>query len=211
MTLDDKIIEMYEQTGSVRATAKAVETKVGVVRKILISNGIIPTQKSETISDLVDAGLTRKQIAETLAIKEETVLNYLPYMRNPYNTSGNRQIRRKKEFKHGDNKMPYWMFAELLQKARESENYDAYYLQAKSIIKKNIYESEQYDVYLALSRIYEFAHDHTYKKLLELTGATNRSVARNYNIPPKTCEKWRAGTKSVDYLLDLLAADMLTQ
>lgn len=107
--------------------------------------------------------------------------------------------------------MPYNIFIQILQVAKESADYEVYYAKAKAMLLPNIYVNGNY-AESVLKKIYEFAHDHTYKKLLELTGMTNRYVANNYKIPPTTCENWRSRKKaSTDYLLDLLAADMLTQ
>ena len=67
-------------------------------------------------------------------------------------------------------------------------------------------------LFAKINNIYAFAHEQTYRNLAQLCGATNRYVAKTYNVPVKTVEKWRSGySNPAIYILNLLAADMLTQ
>lgn len=220
MTLEERIISTFENVGSIAKTAEITELNTAVVRKVLISNGIIPTPKSDKVSEYLEKGFTTKQIAEILEIKEKSLNGYLPYSKTPYVIGEKLKLPpnnvKAKVYgtweRKGGNKMPYNIFSQLLSAAVNAADYDEYCSKAKSMVKPNIYEDADYDIDKALNNIYAFAHEQTYRNLAQLCGATNRYVAKTYNVPVKTVEKWRSGySNPAIYILNLLAADMLTQ
>lgn len=84
MITEDDVITAYLLTDSLTQTAKNTGLNVQTVRRILISCGEYPSEKSEIIAALSDEGLSVAEIAERLKIKPKTVINHMPYTRGSY-------------------------------------------------------------------------------------------------------------------------------
>lgn len=77
--LYQRIIEAYQQTGSVDRTAEICGTYAIKVRKVLITEGLWYSRKSDAVNSLRSRGYSASEIAETLGMDEKNVQFYLPY------------------------------------------------------------------------------------------------------------------------------------
>ncbi|MDY0289515.1 MAG: hypothetical protein RBR15_11885 [Sphaerochaeta sp.] len=80
----EKIVSVYENTGSISETALQMEISTTKVRKILITEGLWSSARSLQIRELSDQGKSSSEIAEKLEISKEMVQNYLPYEKGLY-------------------------------------------------------------------------------------------------------------------------------
>ncbi|MEA4864001.1 MAG: hypothetical protein VB088_01230, partial [Sphaerochaeta sp.] len=80
----ERVASVYKKTESISETARQTELSTTKVRKILITEGLWSSPRSEQIRDLVDQGKTPSEIAETLGITAVMVQNYLPYEKGLY-------------------------------------------------------------------------------------------------------------------------------
>ena len=95
----DKIMQqavsLYEQTQSIKATARHMGIAESTVKKILISAGVYETARSREIAELYQSGIL--EIAEDLGVSAWCVLCYLPYTRGsrltPSDTINAQRIR----------------------------------------------------------------------------------------------------------------------
>ena len=79
-----EILEMYEITNSVKASAKALKLSQHTIKRVLISNGIYPTERAREVTRLRLAGLTMPEIAQYLGTSERAVRLYMPYTKCSY-------------------------------------------------------------------------------------------------------------------------------
>lgn len=79
-----EILENYELTNSVKASAKALKLSHQTIKRILISNGIYPTERAREVTRLRMMGLAVPDIAQYLGISEKTVRLYMPYAKGSY-------------------------------------------------------------------------------------------------------------------------------
>lgn len=79
-----EILEMYEITNSVKASAKALKLSHQTIKKILISNGVYPTERAREVTRLRLMGLTVPEIAQYLGISEKAVRMNMPYSKCSY-------------------------------------------------------------------------------------------------------------------------------
>ena len=77
--LYQRIIAVYKQTGSVNRTAELCNTYAIKVRKVLITEGLWHSKKSDAVNALRERGYSAAEIAETLGMDEKNVQFYLPY------------------------------------------------------------------------------------------------------------------------------------
>lgn len=80
----EEILSVYEQTKSIRATAQKADCSPQSVRRVLITNGIYPTEKSREIVRLLTLDYSIEDIARVLEITPKTVRNYLPHTKGSY-------------------------------------------------------------------------------------------------------------------------------
>lgn len=80
----ERVASVYKKTESISETARQTELSTTKVRKILITEGLWSSPRSEQIRDLVDQGKTPSEIAEMLGITAVMVQNYLPYEKGLY-------------------------------------------------------------------------------------------------------------------------------
>lgn len=78
------IVSAFEKTGSIKASAR--ETGIGyqIVRRVLITEGILPSERAALVDHLSNSGKTEKEIAANLGISEKAVRNFMPYKRKSY-------------------------------------------------------------------------------------------------------------------------------
>lgn len=100
----EKILEIYRRRRSIKATAREAGCSDGVVRKALVSAGMIRSPLTERIAELLRAGMPKKDIAELLGVSKSCVAVNSPYSRKSYldpNKTANalrvRKCREKKE------------------------------------------------------------------------------------------------------------------
>lgn len=95
----DEIISCYEQTLSIRETAKRVNCSWNRVVKILSSNGIIINDTHKMILDLYDKGKTLDEIAAQTGHSTKTVQAYLPATRPLYGINPSVNAQRAKRWR----------------------------------------------------------------------------------------------------------------
>ena len=67
-------------------TARILDVSPQTVKRVLISNGIFPSKRTQQIDNLNDLGLNVSDIAEFLKISEDTIRSNLPYTKGGYAT-----------------------------------------------------------------------------------------------------------------------------
>lgn len=80
----EKVVSVYKKTGSISETALQTEISTTKVRKILITEGLWSSARSQQIRELADQGKSSSEIAENLQISIAMVQNYLPYEKGLY-------------------------------------------------------------------------------------------------------------------------------
>jgi predicted transcriptional regulator len=80
----EKVVSVYRKTGSIGKTARQTEISTTKVRKILITEGLWSSARSQQIRELSDQGKSSSEIAEILEISMVMVQNYLPYEKGMY-------------------------------------------------------------------------------------------------------------------------------
>ena len=84
MPLDVKdILAAYSRKLSIKGTALATGISEQTVRKVLISNGIVPPGNAKRIHDAIASGKSIEQVAHELQLSQQAVGSYLPYERTP--------------------------------------------------------------------------------------------------------------------------------
>ena len=80
----EKVVSVYKKTESISKTALQTEISTTKVRKILITEGLWSSARSQQIRELADQGKSSSEIAENLQINIAMVQNYLPYEKGLY-------------------------------------------------------------------------------------------------------------------------------
>jgi len=80
----EKVVNVYKNTASISKTALQTEISTTKVRKILITEGLWSSARSQQIRELSDQGKSSAKIAEILQINIAMVQNYLPYEKGLY-------------------------------------------------------------------------------------------------------------------------------
>lgn len=81
------VLATYEVTKSMKETARKLKLSQQTVRRVLISNGIYPSERTREVARLCLMGMTVPEIAEYLGISTKTVQANLPYSKGGYATS----------------------------------------------------------------------------------------------------------------------------
>ena len=92
MELYDRIIESYEITGSVKKTAEELGTSVIKVRRVLITEGLWSSPTSRKIMELIEQGLSTREIADRLNYTEKNVQAFSPYTKGEYGKSNRSSV-----------------------------------------------------------------------------------------------------------------------
>lgn len=102
MTTEDVVAE-YQKRNSIKETARRLDVSHGVVRKCLITHGLLETPLTQEIAGLIKAGATQKEITELLGISSSWVNINTPYERGimitPSQTVNAERIRKCRERK----------------------------------------------------------------------------------------------------------------
>lgn len=102
MTTEDVIAE-YQKWNSIKETARRLDVSHGVVRKCLITHGLLETPLTQTVAELIEAGVPQNEIAEQLGISTTWVNINTPYERGimitPSQTVNAQRIRKCREKK----------------------------------------------------------------------------------------------------------------
>ena len=81
---DDRV-ERSEEAPTIRDVARAMDTTVLTVRKILITAGYYSTELSRKVQSLYEQGCDVQQIMDQTGLKRASVHGYLPYTKGKYN------------------------------------------------------------------------------------------------------------------------------
>ena len=84
--MKERVLIIYDALMSINATAKVLGVSGKTVMKVLVSNGVYPTEQAELANRLAKT-LTVEEIANRLTITPKTVRAYLPYTKGTYLTS----------------------------------------------------------------------------------------------------------------------------
>jgi len=85
-SLTTSVISAYSITSSLMETARQCAVSAQKVRKILLSNGIMPnSQHTKIINVLTESGIDSADIAAKLHISIKAVEAHLPYQKGMYN------------------------------------------------------------------------------------------------------------------------------
>lgn len=76
--LYDEIVKRYRACESMKQVARELEVNHGVVRRVLITEGLISDERIEKAIAMRREGASLEEIAEVLHVKRNTVFNYIP-------------------------------------------------------------------------------------------------------------------------------------
>lgn len=79
-----EIIAHYLSCRSIKQTARHFECWHGVVRRMLINNGLYINATAKKVIDLAQSGKTVAEITAEIGITPSTVNSYLPYAKGTY-------------------------------------------------------------------------------------------------------------------------------
>lgn len=85
MNYSDRIIETFEKTQSIKATAKQIGCSWNRVAKVLSTEGIIANENQAYILNLYEKGKTLEEIVKVTGLSRKTVQSYSPRNRPVYN------------------------------------------------------------------------------------------------------------------------------
>lgn len=80
----NEILYLYKELQSVKATAQKADCSPQVIRRLLITYGIYPTERSREIARMLTLNYSIEEIATALQITPKAVGNYLPYTKGSY-------------------------------------------------------------------------------------------------------------------------------
>ncbi|MDO5332009.1 MAG: hypothetical protein Q4E99_04945, partial [Bacillota bacterium] len=82
--LYETVIELYLKNHSVKDTAEQLNLSIVKVRRILITEGLWVSKRSNEVRALLEKGLTTEEIANQLGLTVKNVQQYIPYSRGLY-------------------------------------------------------------------------------------------------------------------------------
>ena len=94
-----QIVDAYRETGSVDRTAALCDTYPIKVRKVLITEGLWHSKKSDAVKALRERGYSVPEIAERLGMDEKNVQFYLPYANRGETEEGSGSRERVRDFR----------------------------------------------------------------------------------------------------------------
>lgn len=102
----EKVLLIYQNSKSIRQTAKETGLSQATVKKILVNESLRKTKRSEEIRELYKRGLNVHEIMEKTGLSRSAVHSYLPYTKGLYNSDNPTQnainIRRCRSKKKQD-------------------------------------------------------------------------------------------------------------
>lgn len=81
---DKEILDTYERTGSMRATAKELHVYTQVIRRVLITHGVYTSPMVEQVEEMASDGKSIDEIAQALHVTRAWVISSTPYTRGSY-------------------------------------------------------------------------------------------------------------------------------
>lgn len=81
MSLSNDIIAAYRSHPTIYTAAKKCNCTRDVVRRVLLSAGLISSARADEVRTLLSAGLPPAEIAERLGCTVSTIYHYAPYIR----------------------------------------------------------------------------------------------------------------------------------
>lgn len=78
------MVSEYEKYDSIRETARIMNVSPEVVRKCLITKGVLSTPLSNRILELLEKGLNQQEIARVLKVSTSCVSANSPYTKGSY-------------------------------------------------------------------------------------------------------------------------------
>ena len=93
------IIVEYDTTKSIAEIARKLGTSQVRVQRVLITEGLWTSKRTEQIAELKAQGLSVEQIAEQLGKDVKTIQTFLPYSRGQYGKSETDDAARSKEYR----------------------------------------------------------------------------------------------------------------
>ena len=97
--LYQQIIEEFEKNQSIAAIAKKLHTTQVRVQRVLITEGLWTSRRTEQVAELRDMDMNVPEIAESLGIDEKTVQTYLPYSRGQYGGNTTDDSARSRDYR----------------------------------------------------------------------------------------------------------------
>lgn len=80
----DEVVAIYQDTESIKETARRMKMSQVKVRKILLTRGLWSSPRSAEINELLEEGKTVKEVADILGITPTAVQAYMPYSKAVY-------------------------------------------------------------------------------------------------------------------------------
>ena len=77
----NRVASIYNNTQSLRETAKQCKIGTGKVRKILVTCGIYDSPRFREIQTLYNSGKTISEISEITGLSGQCIISYIPYIR----------------------------------------------------------------------------------------------------------------------------------
>ena len=99
MKLDEKILNAFNKSGSVKETASETGCSWNRVVKSLSSNGVVINDTHRMILDMKEAGMTVQNISRQLGLNTKTVQSYLPRTRPMYGEKRSKNAIKIKEWR----------------------------------------------------------------------------------------------------------------
>ena len=93
------IIVEYDTTKSIAEIARKLGTSQVRVQRVLITEGLWTSKRTEQIAELKAQGLSVEQIAEQLGKDVKTIQTFVPYSRGQYGKSETDDAARSKEYR----------------------------------------------------------------------------------------------------------------
>lgn len=93
------VCEMYQQKRSLAFIARTYGISIIKVRKILITEGLWSSERSDKINRLLKEGMSVKEIASKLYITECLVQAYMPYERGFYGEEKSMDAKRSDSYR----------------------------------------------------------------------------------------------------------------
>ena len=81
MSLYQKIVDTYRIHKTIRMTAIKCGCSRTIVRRVIITEGLLVTPRIEKIKEMLSEGMEIEEIAKRLNCSEETIREYSPYRR----------------------------------------------------------------------------------------------------------------------------------
>lgn len=81
---EERMVQLYQATGSIRAVSLYTGVSEAKARKMLITAGALRSGRAAEVAALLERGLSEAQAAEALGISVKSLRAHLPYTRGAY-------------------------------------------------------------------------------------------------------------------------------